>query len=485
MLAALEVGQLRLVVALDPACLVDRNRLPAALGAVLVFQTILYDFELQRTHRTDYPAAVERRCEELRHTLVHKLVDAFGQLLEFHRIGILDISEQLGRERGYASEFQLLALGKRISDLECAGVVQTNYIARKGLVYDRFLLGHERRGRRKLQLLAAAHMQVVPVALEPSGAYLHECYAVAVVGIHVGVYLEDEARHLLLRRIDLARLRGRLARPRGYAYETFEQLPHAEIVDRRAEEYGSHLARQIGLAVECVVNALDQLHVVAQLGCELAADILVEQLRRQVVDLDGRRIGRLPLVAGKQRQVLFVYVVYAAERLAARYRKGQRPHLDLQLALHLVEQIERILARTVELVDKDHYRRAAHAADIHQLARLRLDALGAVDDYYDRVDGRQRAVGILGEVLVAGRVEDVDLHVAVLEAHDRRGHRDASLTLYLHEVRRGALLYLVALHGTRHMYCAAEEQQFLGKGRLTGIGVRYDGEGSASPYLVD
>lgn len=34
--------------------------------------------------------------EELRHAFVHELIDAFGQLLEFQRIGILDITGLFG-----------------------------------------------------------------------------------------------------------------------------------------------------------------------------------------------------------------------------------------------------------------------------------------------------------------------------------------------------------------------------------------------------
>ena len=98
------------------------------------------------------------------------------------------------------------------------------------------------------------------------------------------------------------------------------------------------------------------------------------------------------------------------------------------------------------------------------LARLRLDALRSVDDDDDRIDGRERAVGVLCEVLVAGGVENIDLASRVFEAHHGRGHRNASLALDLHEVGRGALLDLVALDGSGHVDRAAEEQQFLREG---------------------
>ena len=73
---------------------------------------------------------------------------------------------------------------------------------------------------------------------------------------------------------------------------------------------------------------------------------------------------------------------------------------------------------------------------------------------------------------MARGVEDVDLDILVVETHDRRCDRDAALALDLHEIGRGALLYLVALDGSGHMYGPAEEEQFLGKGSLSRIGVR-------------
>ncbi len=48
-------------------------------------------------------------------------------------------------------------------------------------------------------------MQHLHAALEMARAQAHEGDAVAVLGIHVGLDLEDEAGDLVLRRLDLAR----------------------------------------------------------------------------------------------------------------------------------------------------------------------------------------------------------------------------------------------------------------------------------------
>ena len=52
-LAFLEGFEFFGIVALYPACLVETDRFPTALGIVFVLQTVLDHFELQLTYRTD------------------------------------------------------------------------------------------------------------------------------------------------------------------------------------------------------------------------------------------------------------------------------------------------------------------------------------------------------------------------------------------------------------------------------------------------
>ena len=197
-------------------------------------------------------------------------------------------------------------------------------------------------------------------------------------------------------------------------------------------------------------------------------------------NLGGLGVGGEFFVRREKREVLFVEVVDPAERGAVRNGEGQRPHADAQFLFHLVQQVERLLGGAVEFVDEDDHRRRTHTAHLHQFAGLRLDALGTVDDDDDRIDGRQRAVGVFGEVLVARGVEDVDLGALVFEAHHGRGDRDAALALDLHEVRRGAFLDLVAFDRPGDVDGTAEEQQLLGEGGFTRVGVGDDREGAAA-----
>ena len=81
---------------------------------------------------------------------------------------------------------------------------------------------------------------------------------------------------------------------------------------------------------------------------------------------------------------------------------------DADLLLDLVEQLERVAAGPVPLVDEGEQRQAAGPAHLEQLERLRLDALGRVEHHDRGVGGGQHPVGVLGEVAVARGVEQVE-----------------------------------------------------------------------------
>ena len=73
-------------------------------------------------------------------------------------------------------------------------------------------------------------------------------------------------------------------------------------------------------------------------------------------------------------------------------------------------------------------------ADLEELAGLALDALAGVDDHDCRIHSCQHPVRILGEVLVAGSVQQVDPEVPVVELQHRGADGDAALLLQFHPV---------------------------------------------------
>ncbi|MNE27477.1 hypothetical protein D3C80_1208880 [compost metagenome] len=80
---------------------------------------------------------------------------------------------------------------------------------------------------------------------------------------------------------------------------------------------------------------------------------------------------------------------------------------------------------------------------------------------------------------MAGGVEQVDHVLAVGELHHRGGDGDAALLLHFHPVGGGVAIGLARLHGTGDGNGLAHQQQLLGDGGLTGVGVGNDCESAA------
>jgi hypothetical protein len=76
------------------------------------------------------------------------------------------------------------------------------------------------------------------------------------------------------------------------------------------------------------------------------------------------------------------------------------------------------------------------------------------------------------EILVARRVEQIEGEPLLLEAHHRRGDRDAALALDRHPIRARPPPVAPRLDLARQLDRAPEQQQFLGQCRLAGVGVR-------------
>src|SRR5699024_9535621 len=110
--------------------------------------------------------------------------------------------------------------------------------------------------------------------------------------------------------------------------------------------------------------------------------------------------------------------------------------------------------------------------------------LGGVNDHDGGVGRHQGTVGVLGEVLVARGIQDVDAVALVLELHDGRGDRNAALLLDLHPVGGGGPAVLLTLDHTGLGDGSAIEQEFFGQGGFAGVGVADDGKGTAPGDLT-
>ena len=112
--------------------------------------------------------------------------------------------------------------------------------------------------------------------------------------------------------------------------------------------------------------------------------------------------------------------VVNALKVAAR---AQRPvhgkGVNLEHPLEFVHQRQGVQRGPVALVHEREDGHLALAADFEELARLAFDALGGVNHHDHGVDRGQHAVGVLGEILMAGGVEQVDAIAVVVELEHR------------------------------------------------------------------
>ncbi len=169
-------------------------------------------------------------------------------------------------------------------------------------------------------------------------------------------------------------------------------------------------------------SALHQLQLIAHFAQHVRADAGFDL--RIVERFEDRRI-----LAGKIA-ARFVQVYFAGDQMDHAFQAithadgpGHRRALDAEHRFDLVEQVDRVLALAVKLVDEGHDRGVAQAAHLHQLDRAFLHALCDVDHHQRGVDRGQHAVGVFAEVGVAWGVEQVDDATLVGELHHRTGDR--------------------------------------------------------------
>ena len=110
---------------------------------------------------------------------------------------------------------------------------------------------------------------------------------------------------------------------------------HPEVVERRAKEYGSDIARQIFLAVKLGVYAVDELQIHTELLCLLGCDVLLELGGVEVRDRDA--LGDALLVRREEIECPLVDVVDSTEALTHIDGPRERAYTYLQLLLDLVK----------------------------------------------------------------------------------------------------------------------------------------------------
>ena len=293
-----------------------------------------------------------------------------------------------------------------------------------------------------------------------------------MVRIHVGLDLEHEGAHARLGGLDLAHIAFLRARRRREPAEAFQQIADAEIAQRAAEIDRRQMTLAKRLEIERLAGFRHQRQFILD-----GADVEIGVVAGKVGDVDLLRGAGLGAAALEQTHAAIGDVIGAEEIAAAADRPGHRRGVERQRLFDLVEQLERVAALAVHLVDEGDDRNVAQPADLEQLSRPRLDALGGVDHHDRGIDRGQRAVGVFRKVLVARRVQQVEDEAFVLEGHHRGDHGDAALALDLHPVGTGVAPLALGLDLAGQIDRAAEQQQLFRQRGLAGVRMGNDRKG--------
>jgi hypothetical protein len=138
--------------------------------------------------------------------------------------------------------------------------------------------------------------------------------------------------------------------------------------------------------------------------------------------------------------------------------------------VHLVEHLVGAGVLAVDLVDDDDRRQAGGQRLLQHVAGLGQRALGGVDQQQHAVDQLERALDLATEVGVAGRVDQVDLHVPSTDRSRLGEDGDAALALLVVGVHDPVDDGLVGGEG------AGGTQQRIDQGGLAVVDVRDEGD---------
>ena len=95
----------------------------------------------------------------------------------------------------------------------------------------------------------------------------------------------------------------------------------------------------------------------------------------------------------------------------------------------VVEHLGRARIGAVDLVEGHDHRQAPRHRLLQDVAGLGQRTLGRIDEQQDRIDHQQRPLDLAAEVGVAGRVDDVEADVGVVDRRLLGEDRDALLAL--------------------------------------------------------
>ena len=300
---------------------------------------------MQLADHADDPLRADLGIEDLDHALFRKIVERLPELLGLGRITQLDAAEDFGRKIGQAGETDLVGLAQRVAHAQGPVIGDADDVARFRGVGQLAVLREEQDRRMDRDRLAEAARRQLHAAFERARNLPHEGDPVAVIGVHIGLDLEDEAGDFIALRPDRILACGLWTRRRREFRDRLDQFGDAEILQRRSEIDRRQIAVAIGVEIEFGIADLRQLdilrHFLGQFDIGLA--LALEFLRRALGPRDpaGRKIE------------------HALEFAAHPHRIGLGAHIERQHIRDLVEQFEDRTPLAIDLVDEGDDRHAA------------------------------------------------------------------------------------------------------------------------------
>lgn len=101
--------------------------------------------------------------------------------------------------------------------------------------------------------------------------------------------------------------------------------------------------------------------------------------------------------------------------------------MDAQDVFDFIHEVEGVAAEVVDFIDEGEDGNAPFFTDAEKFLCLGFDAFGDVDEHDGAVGSHEGPVRIFTEVLMARRVENIDMMTFVVELKDRTGDRDTTL----------------------------------------------------------
>ncbi|OPZ01895.1 MAG: hypothetical protein BWZ11_01356 [Bacteroidetes bacterium ADurb.BinA395] len=150
-------------------------------------------------------------------------------------------------------------------------------------------------------------MLVIDISFKFSRTNFHKSNTTPMIGIHIGVNLENKTRKSFLVRIynSLVSLNG--LRRRSYFHEAIQQFLHSEIVQSAAKKNRSQLSRQIFFPVESRIYSMYEFQILPQLACIFLSNELFKLLTVNIRNLNGFS-DRL-LIGGVKLKIFLVNII--------------------------------------------------------------------------------------------------------------------------------------------------------------------------------